>query len=377
MNADTLTDNFPYPIIPKIKGKPNRRDIEKLQKKIYANAATMQTNLGGGNHGHLGLTMSDEQCSTATAGQVFNRPANPGLAPIIPQGSTQAQILSLQNTHATNLKQCNTCNLVERTLKNIIINAIEDTRIDSLEDECIGYNNVTILELFDHLHANYGTITNKDLARNEDTLKEEWDTNLPIETLFKRIEKAAAYAAKAGDNMNDRRKIAYAYNLIKATGEFDIACRHWRNKPLAARTWDNFKNDFTREHLAHAEDRDEQTTGQYQANQIHSDEAKEVMKETRDATLADSDMIHQMNNAVMTKLDSISKKLDSLGPNNKENTEPKKRVKHENFFKHCWSCGRTGDKQHASATCAKAKPGHVKNATICNRQGGSGYKCNL
>ena len=121
MNADTLTDNFPYPIIPKIKGKPTRRDIEKLQKKIFANAATIQTNLGGGNHGHLGLAMKPEEHTIATGGQAFHRPENSGLVPAIPQGSTHHEILALQNAHATNLKQYNTCNLVDRTLKNMII----------------------------------------------------------------------------------------------------------------------------------------------------------------------------------------------------------------------------------------------------------------
>ena len=89
-------------------------------------------------------------------------------------------------------------------------------------------------------------------------------------------------------------------------------------------------------------------------------------------------MIHQMSNVVMNKLEALSKKIDDLG-GNKENTNPgsKKRVKHENYFKYCWTCGRTGDKNHTSATCSKPKEGHVKTATICNRLGGSGYKCNL
>ena len=133
----------------------------------------MQTNLGGGNHGHLGLTMTPAEYSTATGGQAFNRPANPGLVPVIPQGSTQHAILQLQHAHAINLKQYNTCNLVERTLKNIIVGAIEDTYIDSLEDEYVGYNNVTIPEMFQYLYTSYGAITNSDLTKNEDSLKED------------------------------------------------------------------------------------------------------------------------------------------------------------------------------------------------------------
>ena len=66
MNVDALTENFPFPIIPKINGKPTRKDIEKLQKKIYANAAAIQSELGGGAHGHLGLTITLADYLTAT-----------------------------------------------------------------------------------------------------------------------------------------------------------------------------------------------------------------------------------------------------------------------------------------------------------------------
>ena len=67
----------------------------------------------------------------------------------------------------------------------------------------------------------------------------------------------------------------------------------------------------------------------------------------------------------MNKLEALSRKIDALG-GNKESTNPgsRKKAKHEHCFKHCWTCVRTNDKNHTSATCPKPKEGRVKTATI-------------
>ena len=50
MNVNALKENFLHPIVPKMQGKPTRQRIEKIQKKICANATSIQTSLGGGAH---------------------------------------------------------------------------------------------------------------------------------------------------------------------------------------------------------------------------------------------------------------------------------------------------------------------------------------
>lgn len=202
-----------------------------------------------------------QEYASITGGQVFNRPINPGLVPIIPGGATKYVILAVQNAYATNLKEFKSCNLVNQTLKNMIISAINDVHINSLEDEYSEYNNITILQLFNYLQTCYGAITNKDLSCNEKALKEKQNPSEPIETIFKRIEKAVVFAAKAGNVINNRRKIACIYNLIKVTNEFDTTCRDWRNQPTVEQTQSNFKLDFTRDYLACAEDQETSAIG--------------------------------------------------------------------------------------------------------------------
>ena len=76
MQIETVIENFPHPIIPKIKGKPDRKELEKLQKSIHENATAIETTLGSGAHGYLGLTMDDTDYYTL-AGVHFVRPVNP------------------------------------------------------------------------------------------------------------------------------------------------------------------------------------------------------------------------------------------------------------------------------------------------------------
>ena len=122
MNINALVENFSNSIAPKIKGKQTMRDIKKLQRKTCAYTSEMKRNLGGRNHRHLRLTMTLAEHSSTTIGQVFNIPANPGLIPVVLVGATQCFLL------ATQLKERKLCNLVERTLKNMITTLIKDNQ---------------------------------------------------------------------------------------------------------------------------------------------------------------------------------------------------------------------------------------------------------
>ena len=46
---------FDYPDLTKIDGKPNIMTLLKLKNELKANAQSVPTVLGGGQHGHLGL----------------------------------------------------------------------------------------------------------------------------------------------------------------------------------------------------------------------------------------------------------------------------------------------------------------------------------
>ena len=59
-SAEGVLTDFLTPILPNIGGEPTREGLVKLHLLISGNAASVLSNLGGGWHGHLALTITSE-----------------------------------------------------------------------------------------------------------------------------------------------------------------------------------------------------------------------------------------------------------------------------------------------------------------------------
>ena len=85
VSTENIKDTFPYPTIPKFPGRPDFDSIAAVHTKLKANAASIHSNLGGGNHGLLGLALQPGTYTILT-GHVFEPPSNPGPTANIPNG---------------------------------------------------------------------------------------------------------------------------------------------------------------------------------------------------------------------------------------------------------------------------------------------------
>jgi hypothetical protein len=100
---------------------------------------------GGGQHGHLGLVMTnDEYFTVATDG--FPTPVNPGIAAIIVVGMTAAQTTETNRVHTEATCVYCTYHNVDQAFKKLIINSFEDPFLNTLSDEVVGYANCTSLK---------------------------------------------------------------------------------------------------------------------------------------------------------------------------------------------------------------------------------------
>jgi hypothetical protein len=57
--VEDVLASFPHPIIPSVKGEPDYQTIHATRKLLQANYRAIDTHLGGGTLGHLGLIVSD------------------------------------------------------------------------------------------------------------------------------------------------------------------------------------------------------------------------------------------------------------------------------------------------------------------------------
>jgi hypothetical protein len=62
MKYSTIEDvmaSFPHPVLPTVKREPDYQTIHATRKFLQANSRAIDTHLGGGTLGHLGLIISD------------------------------------------------------------------------------------------------------------------------------------------------------------------------------------------------------------------------------------------------------------------------------------------------------------------------------
>jgi hypothetical protein len=107
--------------------------------------------------------------------------------------------------------------------------------ISAILNPIIGIENTTCLTLLTHLHDTYGTITEAELNRNLDRMKSQWKPPTSIDILFTQINDGVAFATAGGDPPTGLSIISIAYNIVAATGRFDVATREWRAKTVAQR----------------------------------------------------------------------------------------------------------------------------------------------
>ena len=166
---EEITEYFMHKTIEKIEGKPTRENIKKVLLKIQENSAAVPTELGGGKHGHLGLTMIEVEYLTV-ATEAYATQENPGTAPTIPDNATQYQIAYAKEEHKKKLDLFKEQRFVERALKSQVINAFDETYLLDIKQEYVGYKNIIIPKIFDHLFTNNGKITDADLLANKEAM---------------------------------------------------------------------------------------------------------------------------------------------------------------------------------------------------------------
>ena len=100
--VENITDSFPNPTIPKIEGEPRYETIKSVEKLLIENASSVQSTLGGGNHGLLGLILTPEKYQLVT-GHTFEAHTNPGALPTLLPNATQYQIQNANSVHKEKL----------------------------------------------------------------------------------------------------------------------------------------------------------------------------------------------------------------------------------------------------------------------------------
>ena len=139
-------------------------------------------------------------------------------------------------------------NNTDKTLKQQLLEAVDDMFTCALKNRFIGYANVTTKQLLTHMFTTYGQITGNDLRLNDASMNRAYDVNLPIEVLFNQIEDGMDYANAGNHPKTSAQIFMTGQQLIQEIGMFSDKLKVWKSLPDRERTWTRFKTDFT---LAH------------------------------------------------------------------------------------------------------------------------------
>jgi len=250
MQANTTADimgAFPNPSLTPIIGLPTYAAIAEIHLLLNQNAASVDSDLGGGQHGHLALTVSAAVYATISA-IPFVAPINPGPHPIQAPGATAAQIAEANRIHDATLRVWRQYQATDKALKQLLLQAVDPVYVQPLRNRLTGFATVSTRTILDHLYARYGRISPLDLEANDQRFKAAYDTAMPIEGLFEQISKAIDLADAAGAPYTPEQILNNAYALMFQTGVYGEACKEWRRRLPAQKTWPLFQEHFAAAH---------------------------------------------------------------------------------------------------------------------------------
>jgi hypothetical protein len=104
-----------------------------------------------------------------------------------------------------------TCTSVQQALKKHIISVFEPMFLEILNDNMMGYANISARDMLDHLYETYGNITAVDFEINFEHMRRAWDPQQPVETLLKQIQDCADYSEAGGVSIGPSQQINVGY----------------------------------------------------------------------------------------------------------------------------------------------------------------------
>jgi hypothetical protein len=274
MKYSTVEDvlaSFPHPILPPVEGEPDYQTINATRKFLQANSRAINTHLGGGTAGHLGLIISDVSYSniappTAYAPPFWERPNAPGRAPATTDG-TAAQISAARHVWEEDVQTYRTYTSVQQALKKQIIIVFEPMYLEILNDNMVGYANISARDMLDHLFETYGNITAVDLEINFENMAGPGIPSSQWRRSSNNFKTVLITRRQEGVPIGPSQQINVGYAKIFATGHLMSACRRWNETPAADKTWIHFKSHFAAAHCQH-----KQIQGETAANAMNQNE---------------------------------------------------------------------------------------------------------
>ena len=239
--------------VTKIDGQPTLEDVRALDREIAAIVSEIETTNGGGNHGHLGMIMSDtDYVRISTGGTKWTVPTNPGSYPSgIDDTTPTHERERLVAEHKVKVIEFETYRGVLTGTRELIIGAVDEEWNEPLRDARLGFTNVTPLELLEHITRIAGELDYFDETKCLNSLLTPWEPTENPATYFARNDKIEKQLTEAGYGDQSKLRLAIALTSFKSSGEYDAALREWDQRTAADKTFKDFRKIIVDEFTKH------------------------------------------------------------------------------------------------------------------------------
>ena len=386
---------------PKITGEPTYDDLRHLRAILYQNAASVPTQRGGGQHGHLGMIMPALAYAGISQTLWVDPPEPPPQVNIANPQPTQFQISEANRLHAEELKARREFQNLDRALTRILVNSIDPLYLKPFHVQHIGLLGKTTKQILTLLIRTYGHILPQELERNYAQLAKPYDaTGEPFQVLIERFDEARTFAADGQLPISDAQVINSGIVALKNTGVLDRHIDIWTDKPPADRsTWTQFQTFFQPRIVEYQRGRREHATPQYGLAVSHTDDYFQphvITPTTSDDTYGShTDVLMQANHAAMAnmaatqtellkQLSDMQEKFATLAAKTQKNTQRRdftpvrrggrntgKGGPNKDPNGYCWTHGYNVAHGHDSKTCRNRDDKHKTEATRSNNMGGN------
>ena len=184
---DYAASYFKYKTPTPMIGEPTNKALKRLQSELQANASSIETDLGGGNHGYLALVLTDEECNLVPNAQPFAPPTYP--PPLVtPSTATAVEALELKEAYNEQKRLHLECKNVEKALLRFVQDAAEDKHTTSLVDPYANLFKDDVPTVMEYLNYNYGKVRYEEVVSKEvEVMAMSWQPSDPIVLLTRPI----------------------------------------------------------------------------------------------------------------------------------------------------------------------------------------------
>jgi hypothetical protein len=231
---------------------------------------------------------------------------NPGNFQAVGLVGTSHEIADQLRAHLEQQRQHTEHDVLIQALRKMIIETVDEKYIKNLRNKYTCYKAISPSTMLTHLFTNYRKITPEDIVQNENRLNEPWDGAEPFENIIERVEECIEFAKEAARPYTPDQILDRVLCIVSKTGLYHDDLKEWKKKPIADKTWPNFKTYMVEAQTSNREMQQNNKQAGYGLTAEQFELLANLMSATANSNNSDTKLLTEF----LKRFDNFEKKVD-------------------------------------------------------------------